>query len=66
MVLQLDTLLQSFHQKGLLYTYRNLDFPKDKMISKEIERLLRLDKSSVSSDEYQRIVDNIEKFSSKK
>lgn len=48
-----------FHQKGLLYTYRNLDFPKDKMISKEIERLLRLDKSSVSSDEYQRIVDNI-------
>ena len=29
------------------------------MISKEIERLLRLDKSSVSSDEYQRIVDNI-------
>lgn len=59
MLLVNSTAARYFRQNGLIYVYRNHIFPKDKMISKEIERLLKLDKSSLSSAEYQLIIDTI-------
>lgn len=59
MLLVNSSVPRHFSRNGLIYTYRNHRLPKDRIISREIDSLLKLDKESLDTIEYQGIIDNI-------
>lgn len=48
-----------FHDKGLIYTYRNHKFPNDILVNKELDRLLNLSNTSINDVESKKIFNMI-------